>query len=417
MNGIRIHPFVFPRAVLILVAAWVYVFCINCSAGDPTISVLNGIDELEGSEFKLLDGRRVGLITNHTGLNIDKRSTIDLLANAKNFTLVKLFSPEHGIRGTVDGGTAVEDGIDQKTGLPIVSLFKQEGRKPNADHLSDIDTLVFDIQDVGSRFYTYTSTMGLTMEAASEFGKKYVVLDRINPINGTDVDGPVRTGPGNDFVAYHDIPVRHGMTVGELAMMFKAERGFKYLDLRVVPIVGWERSMHFDQTALPWRNPSPNIRSATQALLYPGVGLLEFCNLSVGRGTKTPFEIVGAPWITEGRLAARLNQERLPGIAFRPTRFTPMSSIYKNEDCGGVKLIVTNRDKVNPIDVGLALGRAIQADYPRTFTLSSKGNTLLRHPETHELWVKGGSIRAMRKTWDKSLKQFKKRRVNYLIYK
>lgn len=385
------------------------------TAGDGPAPVKNGIDVLEATDFSVLRGLRIGLITNHTGINMNRRSTIDLLAEGSGFELVKLFSPEHGIRGVLETDS-VDDGKDRATGLPVYSLYKAESRQPTAEQLADIDALVFDIQDIGCRFYTYISTMGLSMEAAHKHGKRFIVLDRVNPIGGERFDGPIRTGEGNDFVAYHDIPVQHGMTVGELAKMFHQERELDGLDLVIVPVQGWKRSMYFDATGLPWLNPSPNIRSLTEALLYPGVGLLEFSNLSVGRGTRTPFEVVGAPWITEGRLASRLNEENLPGISFIPIRFTPDASKYQNEDCGGIRMFITDRELMNPIDVGLAIGRAVQADYPETFTLDEKGNVLLRHPETHEKWVNGESIRSMRKGWESSLKKFKKRRRSFLLY-
>jgi len=230
------------------------------------------------------------------------------------------------------------------------------------------------------------------------------------------VDGPVRSGEGNDFVAFHDIPVQHGMTAGELARMFQAERGLKKLDLQVVPVEGWRRAMRFDETGLPWVNPSPNIRSLTEAILYPGVGLLEFTNISVGRGSATPFELVGAPWITEGRLADRLNREKLPGVQFIPVRFTPAASVYQGEDCGGVRLVVTDRDAINPIDLGLALGRAIHSDYPETFNIEEKGNILLRHEATLTEWARGASTKKLRKGWEQELNRFLERRRNYLIY-
>jgi uncharacterized protein YbbC (DUF1343 family)/CubicO group peptidase (beta-lactamase class C family) len=386
------------------------------TAGGTAEVVRNGIDVLQENNFAPLAGMKIGLITNHTGINNARRSTIDLLADAPNVTLKRLFSPEHGIRGTLETDS-ISDEIDKKTGLPIISLYKIEGRKPTPEQLADLDALVFDIQDIGCRFYTYISTMGLAMEAASENGKKFIVLDRVNPIGGVVCDGPLREGPGNDFVAFHDIPVQHGLTVGELARLFKAERGLARLELLIIPVEGWKPAMYFDQTGLPWVNPSPNIRSLTQALLYPGVGLLEFTNLSVGRGTNTPFEIVGAPWITEGRLVDRLNDEKLPGILFVPVRFTPESSVYQNEDCGGVRMIVTDRSVLKPIDVGLAIGRAVLADYSETFDLGEQGNKLLRSPETHSKWLQGQSTKTIRKDWDKPLKQFKKRTQNALIYK
>ena len=246
--------------------------------------VLNGIDVIVRDGFRSLRGLKVGLITNHTGHDRERRPTIDLLAAADGVELVALFSPEHGIRGLLD--EKVDDGRDEKTGLPVYSLYG-ERRTPAPEQLAGLDALVFDIQYIGCRFYTYISTLANCIEAAGTAGVRFIVLDRVNPVNGRAVDGPVLTG-ARSFVASHEIPLRHGMTVGELARMFHAERSMKG-ELTVVPVEGWRRDDWFDATGLPWTNPSPNMRSLTEATLYPGVGVLEFCNVSVGRGTGTPF--------------------------------------------------------------------------------------------------------------------------------
>ncbi|MEM9280242.1 MAG: exo-beta-N-acetylmuramidase NamZ domain-containing protein [Verrucomicrobiota bacterium] len=377
-------------------------------------AVLNGIDVLERDGFSALAGLRVGLVTNQTGINRQRRSTADLLAESPEVNLVALFSPEHGIRGVLEQDS-VDDGRDLGTGLPIFSLYKSDSRKPTEAQLEGLDALVFDIQDIGCRFYTYVSTMGLAMEAAGEAGKKFIVLDRVNPIGGEVVDGPIRSGRGNDFVAFHDIPVQHGMTVGELAKMFREERGIE-IDLQVIPVEGWHPSLRFDDTGLPWINPSPNIRSATQATLYPGVGLIEFTNVSVGRGTLTPFEHVGAPYIHEGRLAQRLREEDLPGIIFLPTRFTPDASVYEGEDCGGVRFVISDRDQLRPLDLGLALMRSLYDLHPGTFSLEEKGDVLLRHQPTLEAVLDGKSIEAVREGWQPELDHFLKRREAFLLY-
>lgn len=376
--------------------------------------VLNGVDVLERDQFEVLKGLKVGLITNQTGITRSRRSTIDLLASAKGVKLKVLFSPEHGIRGELDQDV-IDDTRDAATRLPIYSLYKSEFRKPTPAQMEGLDALVFDIQDIGCRFYTYVSTMGLAMEAAAEQGIKFIVLDRVNPIGGEVVDGPIRRGEGNDFVAFHPIPVQHGMTVGELARMFNVERKVG-ADLMVVPVVGWSPSMFFDETGLPWVNPSPNIRSDTQAMLYPGVGLIEFTNVSVGRGTRTPFEHIGAPWIHEGKLAIELREEELPGIDFYPTRFTPGSSVFGGEDCGGIRFVITDRDEFRPIDLGLALKRVLFKAHPDTFTLTEKGNILLRHEETLEAIRAGESAEAIRAIWQEELDEFLKRREAFLLY-
>jgi len=384
-------------------------------SGAPAAVVLNGVDVLERDHFSEIAGLRIGLITNQTGVNRQRRSTIDLLAGASNVKLLALFSPEHGIRGTVEYENSVSDDRDAATGLPVYSLYKSSSRKPSQAQMSSLDALVFDIQDIGCRYYTYISTMGLAMEAAAEAGKKFIVLDRVNPIGGVLVDGPVRSGDGNNFVAFHNIPILHGMTAGELARMFNQERHI-HCGLTVIPVKGWRRSMRFDETGLPWINPSPNIRGLTEATLYPGIGFLEFTNISVGRGTATPFEQVGAPWINEGRLAGALQNESLPGVSVIPTRFTPKASIYEGEDCGGVRFIITDRNEFRPINLGLALTRILYQYYPKTFNVKERGNILLRDAETLKKIIKGKSNQEIRGAWKKGLDKFRARRAKFLIY-
>lgn len=383
------------------------------AAGDPG-SVRNGIDVLERDRFAGISGLKVGLVTNQTGINRQRRSTIDLLAETPAVELKALFSPEHGIRGLLESDS-IDDGTDAATGLPVYSLYQAEKRRPTPEQLAGLDALIFDIQDIGCRFYTYVSTMGLAMEAAKEAGIRFIVLDRVNPIGGVVVDGPIREGEGNDFVAFHDIPVQHGMTAGELATMFNAERRVG-AELTVIRVEGWDPAMRFDETGLPWVNPSPNMRSLTQALLYPGVGLIEFTNVSVGRGTVSPFEQIGAPWINDGRLAKRLREEGLAGISFLPTRFTPDTSVYKGEDCSGVRFLLTDRDRFRPLDLGIALMRALRELNPDTFDLEEKGNVLLRNPGTLDAILGDASIEEIRESWRPGLEAFLKRREAYLLY-
>ena len=301
----------------------------------PRPAAKAGIDVLADEGFARLKGRKVGLITNHTGRAADGTPTIDLLAKAEGVKLVALFSPEHGIRGELD--EKVGDSVDAKTGLPVYSLYG-ERRKPTAETLKGVDTLVYDIQDIGCRFYTYISTLGLVLEAAKEHGLKVVVLDRPNPIGGVAVEGPVRDAGRGSFVAYHELPLRHGLTVGELAALFNADRNLK-VDLDVVRVTGWRRGDLYDRTGLTWRNPSPNMRHLAAALLYPGIGLLETTNVSVGRGTERPFEWIGAPWIDGQRLAAELAKKDTPGVRFVPVSRTPTYSTHKGVACGGVDII------------------------------------------------------------------------------
>lgn len=334
---------------------------------------MNGIDVLHAGGYEPLRGMRVGLITNHTGIDRTGNPTIDLLRSAPGVELVALFSPEHGIRGRAD--EKIGDDRDAVTGLTIFSLYG-ERRKPSPEQLANLDALVFDIQDIGTRFYTYISTMGLAMEAAAESKKKFFVLDRINPIGGEIVEGPVLEGE-TDFVGWHPIPVRHGKTVGELAELFKKERAID-VDLTVIPVRGWKREQWQDEAGLPWINTSPNMRSLAAAALYPGIGLMESA-ISVGRGTPTPFEILGAPYIDGAALIREAGPQ--PGVTFEPIRFTPTASVFANQDCGGIRLTITDRRALRPVDLGLTLAAALMRLYPGQFA-ADKMQRLLRHKPT-----------------------------------
>ena len=333
----------------------------------------NGIDVLHASGYAALRGLKIGLITNQSGIDRAGNPTIDLLRSAPGVTLVALFSPEHGIRGAAD--EKVSDSVDDVSGLPIYSLYG-ERRKPSPEQVAGLDALVFDVQDIGTRFYTYISTMGLAMEAAAEAKIRFIVLDRVNPIGGVVVEGPVSEPPWS-FTNWHPLPVRHGKTVGELAQQFRDERPIA-VDLTVIPVKGWNREQWQDEAGLPWVNPSPNMRSLTAAGLYPGLGLLEHA-ISVGRGTPTPFEILGAPYIDGARLAAELRD--VPGIAVTPVRFTPAASIHKNEECGGVRIAITDRRALRSVALGLTIATTLAKWYPDQFPVA-KMETLLRNEET-----------------------------------
>jgi uncharacterized protein YbbC (DUF1343 family)/CubicO group peptidase (beta-lactamase class C family) len=373
---------------------------------------LTGIDVLARERFQRLQGRHIGLVTNHSGLDREGRSTIDLLHNAKGVTLVALFSPEHGIRGTAD--EKIGDSRDEKTGLPIYSLYGAR-HKPTTENLKGIDTLVYDIQDAGCRFYTYISTLGYVLEGAAENKLKVVVLDRPNPIGGVTVSGPVLDPGRESFVGYHRLPVRHGLTVGELARLFNAERKIG-ADLEVVTMDGWHRDMLFDQTGLTWINPSPNLRSLTETLLYPGIGLLETTNLSVGRGTDRPFEWIGAPWLDGQKLAAALQEQKLPGLRFVPLRLTPNYSVHKGQTCGGVQFITDDWKTFEPVQTGLAIACTLRRLYPHEWQVDSF-NKLLGHQATWE-GVKGGaSWRELPRRWQPELDKFIEIRKRYLLYR
>jgi uncharacterized protein YbbC (DUF1343 family)/CubicO group peptidase (beta-lactamase class C family) len=372
--------------------------------------VLNGIDVLERDHFAPLKGLRVGLITNHTGTDRRRYPTIHLLKNAPEVKLVALFSPEHGLYGLMD--EAVGDSVDETTGLPVYSLYGKH-YAPTAEQLKGLDALVFDIQDVGCRFYTYISTLGLSMDAAGKAGVKFFVLDRVNPINGNSVDGPVLTEK-TSFVAYHPIPVRYGMTEGELAQMYKDERHLN-TDLTVIKVEGWKRDEYYDATSLPWRNFSPNMRSEAEAILYPGVGLLERTSVSVGRGTGTPWELVGAPYIHDLKLAYEMNQAGLAGVRFLPVRFTPTDSVYKGQSCAGVNILLTDPDHCNVLDIGLTLAKVLNRFYPEQFNLE-KMDALLCDQATLKAIKADKPLAEIRKLWEAGLEKFKERRAKYLLY-
>jgi uncharacterized protein YbbC (DUF1343 family) len=329
--------------------------------------VLNGIDVLREQNFEPLAGKRVGLITNHTGRAADGTSTIDLLFRASACKLVALFSPEHGIRGVLD--EKVSSAMDEATGLPLYSLYG-DVRRPTPDMLKGIDALVFDIQDIGARFYTYITTMGYCMEAAAKEGIPFYILDRPNPIGGLKVEGPMLDRDRTSFVGYVPLPVRHGMTVGELARYFNSENKIG-AQLRVIEMQGWHRSFYFWDTGQLWLDPSPNMRNMLEAILYPGVCLLEGTNVSVGRGTDRPFEVVGAPWIEPRGFAAALRASRPPGVEFVPVFFTPTASRYRGTRCGGVNILITNREKLNSVLLGLTLVSALHRLYREEYEIDN----------------------------------------------
>lgn len=372
--------------------------------------VLNGIDVLKRDGFRQLRGLKVGLVTNHTGLDGERNSTIDLLHSAEGVNLVSLFSPEHGIRGELDR-EKIPDTRDARTGLPVFSLYG-ERRSPSGAQLEGLDALVFDIQDIGCRFYTYISTMANCMEQAGKSKLKFIVLDRVNPI-GAAVEGPVLTEQ-RSFVGAHEIPLRHGMTVGELAGLINAERKFG-ADLSVVKCEGGSPLRWFDQTGLPWRDPSPNMRSLDAALLYPGVGMLEFCNLSVGRGTGSPFEILGAPYIDDVRLAAELNRAGLAGVSFIPVRFTPGANVFADQECGGVRLVLTDREVFRAADLGVTLAKTLQRLYKKDLDLG-KMIKLVGDRQTLDGIAAGNSLAQIKAGWVPGLLAFEERKKPHLLY-
>lgn len=381
------------------------------ASGAPA-EVLCGIDVLQKEDFKPLLGRRVALITNHTGRDRQGRRLVDLLLAAKGVNLVRVFSPEHGLYGQLD--EKVGNTVDPATGLKVYSLYGPTTR-PSAEMMEGIDTLVFDIQDVGARFYTYISTLGYCMEAAAQHNARMVVLDRPNPITGLIVDGPLADSSALGFTAFAPIPVAHGMTIGELARFYNEERAI-HCDLSVIEIQGWKRSMWFDQTGLKWVNPSPNMRNLTQALLYPGICLLETTNVSVGRGTDQPFEVFGAPWIDAQKLAAALNAAKLPGLRFIPIEFTPASSKFANQPCQGVYLLVTDRQLLQPVRAGLTIAWHLRHLFGDAFQFDQV-NRLLKNKAILNALKTSSTPSTLPSRWSEPLDAFKNTREKYLLYR
>ncbi|MDX1583597.1 MAG: DUF1343 domain-containing protein, partial [Thermoanaerobaculia bacterium] len=377
-----------------------------------TGSTQNGIDVLGSKRYSPLRGKRIGLITNHTGRDRYGNPTIDLLLGAPGVDLAALFTPEHGIRGDVE--TDVSDSVDVHTGLPIYSLYG-ERRAPAQEQLEDLNALVFDIQDIGARFYTYISTMGLAMEAAAEAGIVFIVLDRLNPIGGAAVEGPVSDDDESKFIAFHPIAVRHGMTIGELAKMFRAEREID-VELEVIELRRWRREMYQDVTGTVWFNTSPNIRSLTAATLYPAIGILERMNVSVGRGTPTPFELFGAPYVDSEELAAALNDE-IPAecMRFSPVHFTPDASKFEAEEAGGVRVSLVDRESCNMVAAGVTFGKVLFDLYGEQAGLEGM-TVLLREPEVVEAIRRGDTIAEITALWTDELESFMERRESFLIY-
>jgi uncharacterized protein YbbC (DUF1343 family)/CubicO group peptidase (beta-lactamase class C family) len=401
-------------------------------------ATLNGIDVLVRDDFAPLRGLRVGLITNHSGRDRQGRLTIDLLHAAKDVKLVALFAPEHGIRGASDAH--VSDTTDEKTGLPIYSLYGDSpkrtpqmsqadydmavirSRAPRPEHLAKLDALVFDIQDIGARFYTYSATLGAAVEAAAKAKKKIIVLDRINPIAGTQFEGPIQTRAPS-FIGFHAIPVRHGMTLGELAVLFNRERQFG-ANLTVIRCENWTRDQWLDHTGLPWTNPSPSMKSLAAATFYTGFCLLESTSISMGRGTPYPFEQVGAPFVDGVKLAAELNARKLPGVRFEPVRFTPQMAYYvgpeaslkyKDQECGGVRAVLTDRARCNAVDIGIELALAVNRLNPTHFKVEQMGR-LLGDDETLGAISRGESLAQIKARWAKGLAEFERRRQPALLY-
>ena len=379
--------------------------------GNLPVRVMTGVDVLAAQKFAPLSGKRVGLITNHTGLDAVGRRTIDLLARAPGVKLAAIFSPEHGLSGKVD--KKVASGRDASTNLPVYSLYGKTLR-PSPEMLKGLDVLVFDVQDAGARFYTYMSTMGYAMEAAARKGVEFIVLDRPNPISASRLEGPPMDPDLRSFTGYFPLPVRHGMTLGELARMFNGEKNMG-VRLRVIQMQGYRRDMWFDETGLAWVNPSPNLRSLAQATLYPGVALCEASNVSVGRGTDAPFELIGSPWIKAEELAAYLSGRQIPGVEFEPATFTPGGHLFEGETCQGVRIVLQDRGQLDAVGLGIEILVALRRLYPGMFQLDPAllmvgSRTVIR------AIADGLPPESIVASWQPQLDEFRRLRTTYLLY-
>lgn len=400
-----------------------------------------GCENFLENHLNLVRGKRVGLVTNPTGVDSKLQSLIDLFYKNPDIDLVALYGPEHGLRGMAHAGEYLPFYRDEKYNLPVFSLYGQslepdpeiqrdldahmrtfdtveEGKFPEKSMIESVDVLIFDIQDIGTRIYTYEATMAFCMQGCAEYDLEFIVLDRPNPINGKDIEGPILEYPEfRSFVGLYPIPVRHGMTIGELAQLFNKKFLTRSAPLTVIPLQGWKRDLWFDQTSLPWIAPSPNMPTLQTATVYPGQVFLEGTNISEGRGTTKPFELLGAPWIKGNLLARNLNQLQLPGVEFREEQFTPTSSKYQEELCGGIHIHVWDRDMFKPFESTLHIIRTIRDMYPDHFQFHAEyfdkitGTKLIRRAIE-----KGKKIKEIIEGYESQLDEFAKLRETFLLY-
>ncbi len=412
---------------LFIVLTCAVVILINCRSKSPNPKIKLGIDVLMSEQLDLIKSKRVGVITNQTGVDAQGNHIIDLLHQSSGVELAALFGPEHGIRGDIEGGYEIKSKVDSKTGVPIISIYGKI-KKPTPEMLENIDVIIFDIQDVGTRFYTYISTMSLAMEAAAENNILFIVLDRPNPITGSIVEGPVLERKYESFVGIHPIALRHGMTVGELAMMFNNEGWLKNgvkVDLTVIEMQNWDRQSWYGELRLNWIKPSPNMPSPHTALLYPGMGLLETCNVSEGRGTKIPFENIGAPWLDYVALKERLENENIVGIDIDTTSYIPvdmpgaaMNPAFEGENCNGLVLTVSDPHTFLSVKFGVHLIHHIHQLHPDQFKWKSARSPLIMfgNQETPEAIMAGVPPDKIIQNWEQNLNSFLAIREKYLLY-
>jgi uncharacterized protein YbbC (DUF1343 family) len=374
--------------------------------------VMVGLDVLESERFAPLLGKHLGVITNHTGLDAQGRTTIDALTHASGVQVVALFTPEHGLGGNKDEN--VSSAKDPVSGLPVYSLYG-ETRRPTDEMLAGIDTLVFDVQDAGVRFYTYTTTMAYCMEEAAKRKIAFFVLDRPDPIGGEILEGPVLDADKTSFTAYFRLPVRYGLSIGELAQLFNEENHIQ-CDLHVIAMKNWRRNYIYEETGLRWLPPSPNLRTLKGSVLYPGLEILQNGGVSVGRGTETPFEEFGAPWMHGDNVAARLNERHIPGVRFVAADFIPVAGLYAAERCGGVAIRVLDKRAVRSMTMGMEIASILHQLYPDSFDVQ-KMLFLVANDETIRQLEEGVPATEIVKGWDADLKAFEAMRRKYLSYK
>ena len=406
-------------AVLTPIAFFLLIFSPRVLPGRPSpkrsghaVRVQTGLDVLEAEKFAPLRGKHVGLITNHTGVDAQGRRNIDVLAKAPGVTLVALFSPEHGLAGRADENLSSTK--DPTTSLPVYSLYG-DTRRPTDEMLKGIDALVFDLQDAGVRFYTYTTTMGYCMEEAAKHKISFFVLDRPNPMGGEIVEGPMLDPDKTSFVAYFPLPVRYGLTIGELAQFFNAEDHLG-ADLHVIAMRNWHRNYFFESTGIKWIPPSPALRTTKGSVLYPGIEILQNSGVSVGRGTQTPFEQFGAPWMNGEAVAAALNERHLRGLRFTSKDFIPIGGPHSGERCGGVSILVTDRFTARSMRLGLEIAEMLQKLYPKDFD-TDKLIGLVGNADTVQQIKDGVAPEKIVASWSDALKAFDQVHRKYFLYK
>lgn len=380
-------------------------------------AVRPGIETFLADVPRELRGKRVGLITNQSGIDRLRTTDIDLIAKHQHLKLVALLAPEHGIRGTVEAGERILDETDARTGVPIYSLYKSEDRGPTPEMLKDVDVLVYDLQEVGGRTWTYVSTMALSMKAAARKGVPFVVLDRPNPIGGEIVEGALLDPKFKSFVGMYPIPARHGMTVGELATLFNRKYGIG-CDLIVARVANWRRSQWFDQTGLPWVNPSPNLRSLAALTSYPGSVYFEGTSLTEGRGTDRPFEQIGAPWLNAREVAQVMNERRLPGVRFEAITMSvaPTAAKHKGQSIPAIRFAVTDRRVYRPVRTSLLLIDEIRRRHPRDFAWTATIDRLTGSDKVR-LAIEGGRLDQLLEEWEREAGEFRENRKPYLLYR